>query len=178
MKRVVHPLLFAAIAVACSCTSDSHRAPEERASSSGELTSVVKTDQLTDDDFWALALQYAPRKINLTFNDALENRPLAPALDTGRATARLAIGLVLLKQYNYHLTCCNQSYNLLNQDTPSDSLLVARFAQFYNCSAGNKMFLPSSCAYEWMNSQRDTLGVEPALTLLKEVDAHVRRLRP
>lgn len=177
MKQMIYHLLYALILVACSAKSERHSAinPSESSSQNPDRRSVAS--QLTVEELWKLAVQYSPTTINLTFADYLGNHVLASTLDTSDATVRLAIGLVLLKQYNHLLTCCNQSYNLFNQSNPSDSLLVATFTTYSACSAGNRMFMPSSCAYEWMTAQRGTIRDEQILALFNEVDANIRRLK-
>jgi len=175
---MVYQLLVAAIATACSGASKNGDGGNERTTGLEPVAGVPNGPQLNAEGLWKEALQYVPNEISLTFGEHIEYPDLASVLDVRQARAKLAIGLVLLKQYNYHLTCCNQSYNLLDQKNPNDSLIVTWFVQFASCSIGNKMFIPSSCAYEWMNAQPEALSNEHVRLLLKEVEENIDRLKP
>jgi hypothetical protein len=174
MKWMAYPFLLATIVTACSGSPIS--TIEEKEAVPTSVVGVGEEVQLNPEVLWEEALKYVPNEISLNFSQYLAIRDSFPVLDVGSTKSKLAVGLVLLKQYDYHLTCCNQSYNLLDQRNPNDSLIVAWFVQFASCSEGNKMFIPSFCAYEWMKAQPEAQTDEHVRVLLRQIEGSISKL--
>lgn len=131
--------------------------------------SMAKEESTEETElFKQAALSYEPSGIELGFTDFISQADLERAISEPSPEANQYASLVLLKLYNYHLSCCNQSYNLLSTSNETDSLLIAYVINEFPCRKRQEPYYPSSCAYSWlqgkeMGNMMDEIQIEIAL---------------